>query len=94
MIAPMMLAGIPVADRHVLELARRLRSAALNDAAERLEDAYDREAKIVALTVAEREAIISVLNDCPDGLAELRATLLVEHSWRLQEGLTGSHETG
>ena len=37
--------------------------------AERLERAYDREAMIVALDVPNREAILRVLEECPEGLA-------------------------
>ena len=46
----MWLAGIPVADKAVLRLAASLREAGLIDTAELLERAYDREARIVALT--------------------------------------------
>jgi hypothetical protein len=52
-----------------------------------LEDAYDGERRVVALTIAEREPILRVLEDCPDGLAELRGVLLKEHEWRVREGL-------
>ena len=82
----MWLAGIPVADRAVLQLAASLREAELVDTAERLERAYDREARIVALDIPDREAILRVLEDCPEELAELRATLLQEHVWRQREG--------
>ena len=82
-----MLAGIPVDDRLVLELARRLHAAGFDDAAESLEGAYDGERRVVALTIAEREAILRVLEDCPDELAELRGVLLREHEWRMREGL-------
>jgi hypothetical protein len=82
-----MLAGIPVDDRLVLELARLLREAELNSTAEVLEDAYDHERHVVALTVPNREAIVRVLEDCPDELAELRGVLLREHAWRRSEGL-------
>ena len=34
-----------------------------------------------------REAILRMLEDCPEELAELRATLLQEHVWRKREGL-------
>ena len=81
------LAGIPVADKAVLRLAAKLREAELVDTAERLEQAYDREARIVALDVSDREAILSVLEECPEELLELRATLLQEHVWRKREGL-------
>ena len=55
--------------------------------AERLEHAYDHEARIVALDVTDREAILRVLEDAPEELLELRATLLQEHVWRQREGL-------
>ena len=80
-------AGIPVADNAVLRLAASLREAELIETAERLEHAYDREARIVALDVTDLEAILRVLEDSPEELLELRATLLQEHVWRLREGL-------
>ena len=83
----MWLAGIPVADKAVLHLAASLREAELTFTAERLERAYDREARIVALDNPDREAILRALEDCPEELAELRATLLQEHVWRQREGL-------
>ena len=86
-VAVIWLAGIPVADRAVLHLAASLREAELVFTAERLERAYDREARIVALDIPDREAILRVLEDCPEELAELRATLLQEHVWRQREGL-------
>jgi hypothetical protein len=55
--------------------------------AERLEDAYDQETKVLALTVPEREAILRALDDSPDGPAELRAVLLDQQVWRRREGL-------
>jgi hypothetical protein len=50
---------------------RLLCDAGFDDTAEWLEAAYDREAKIVALTITEREEIIRALDDPPDGLSEL-----------------------
>jgi hypothetical protein len=38
------------------------------------------------LTIPERE-ILRALEDCPPGLAELRAVLLQEHTWRQRDGL-------
>jgi hypothetical protein len=70
-----------------LHLAATLREGELVDTAERLEQPCDREARIVALDVPEREAILRVLEDCPEELLELRATLLQEHVWRQREGL-------
>ena len=72
----MYLVGIPVPGRLVLELARRLRDAELVETAERLEGAYDREARIVALEISDREGILRTLEDRPAGLKELRAVLL------------------
>ena len=83
----MWLAGIPVADKIVLRLAADLREAELVDTAEILERAYDHEARIVALDIPDREAILRVLEECPEELLELRATLLQEHVWRKREGL-------
>ncbi len=83
----MMLAGIPVADKGVLELARLLRDAGFDDTAARLEDAYDLETKVLALTIADREAILRTLEDPPEGLAELRGVLLAEHEGRVRQGL-------
>ena len=83
----MWLAGIPVADKTVFRLADSLREAELVDTAEILERAYDREARIVALDIPDREAILRVLEECPEEMLELRATLLQEHVWRQREGL-------
>ena len=55
----MWLAGIPVADKAVLQLAVSLREAELIFTAERLERAYDREARIVALERADGSAVSS-----------------------------------
>jgi hypothetical protein len=33
------------------------------------------------------EAVLRVLDDGPDELAELRGVLLREHAWRVSEGL-------
>ena len=82
-----MLAGVPVPDRLILTIAGSLRDADLDDTAERLENGYDRETKLLALSIAERDNILQVLVDCPDGLCELRAVLLSEQTWRAREGL-------
>ena len=55
--------------------------------AKRLEHAYDRNTRIVALGIPDREAILRMLDYCPNELAELRATLLQEHVSRHREGL-------
>ncbi len=41
----------------------------------------------MALDIPNREAILRVLEDCPEELVELRATLLQEHVWHKREGL-------
>ena len=65
-----------------------LREAELVDTAEVRQRAYDREDRIVAaLDVPYWEAILRVLEECPEELLELRATLLQEHVWRQREGL-------
>jgi len=83
----MMLAGIPVADKDVLELARLLREVEFDEVAVRLEGAWDAETKVLALTIEDRERILRALDDPPAGLAELRGVLLLEHEWRVREGL-------
>ena len=45
----MMLAGIPIRDRDVLELARLVREGGFVDVAEKLETGYDRETSVLAL---------------------------------------------
>jgi hypothetical protein len=62
------LAGVPVPDRDVLELTRRLRASGFLDTAEALELAYDSERRVVSLSVPDREAIMRTLEDCPDEL--------------------------
>ena len=76
-----------VRDQDILELAQLLRAAGFAETAERLEDAYDLETMILALTIAEREQIIRALDEPPEGLAELRTVLLREHEGRVREGL-------
>ena len=82
----MMLAGLSVADRHVIELAGKLRDAGCDDTAARLESGYEHQARLLALSVEERDEILAVLVDCPDGLGELRAVLVQQHEWRCGKG--------
>src|SRR4051812_2781926 len=82
----MFLAGIPVEDKLVLTIASKLGDAGLDSTAERLETAYDRGTMVLALEVRERDEILIVLVDCPEGLCELRATLLKQQLWRQREG--------
>jgi hypothetical protein len=71
----------------VSELARLLRKAGITGTAERLENAYDLETKVLALTISEREHLLRALDDPPGSLAELRGVLLVEHEGRTPGGL-------
>ncbi len=77
-------AGIPIRDELILELARLVDDEHLAD---RLETACGREVKVLALDIPERETIIRALEDPPAGLEELRGVLLREHEWRRREGL-------
>ena len=70
-----------------LEVAALAPRGRFEDVGERLETAYGREAKVLALTIADREAIIRALDDPPDLLAELRGVLLVEHEGWVVRGL-------
>jgi hypothetical protein len=82
-----MLAGLPVPDDAVADLARLVRGARADDLADRLDRAVADEVKLLALTLDERAIIVSSLEDPPDGLSELRAVLLADHQWRQREGL-------
>ena len=78
------LAGIPIRDQAVLALARLVDDP---DLAGKLETAYGRETKVLALTIPERTTILAALEDPPADLAELRGVLLRELAWLRQEGL-------
>lgn len=83
----MFLAGIDVRDKLIVPLAGILRDAGFVDTAERLETAYDREVRVLGLSPEEREEILRVLDDPPEGLTQLRAVLLSGfESWK-REGL-------
>lgn len=78
------LAGVPVRRELVEWLADRLEDEPAGD---RLQRALDLGTRILGVEVDEREQILSVLDDPPAGLAELRGVLLGEHEWRRREGL-------
>lgn len=46
------------------------------------------ETRLLAIDDDEVIAILAVMDDPPDGLEDLRATLLQEHIWRAREGLS------
>ena len=92
MLGRVMLAGLPVPNDRVAELAELARAGGAHDLADRLEGALDDGVALLALTMDERAIILAALEDPPDGLAELRAVLLNEHEWRQREGLDPSPE--
>ncbi len=77
------IAGIAVRRDLVEHLARVVDEPT----ASRLRRALDLETRLLGLEIAEREQILRALEDCPDGLGELRATLLQEHVGRKRDGL-------
>ena len=79
----MMLAGLPVPEDTIEELAAVVRLAGAVELANRLEQALDHEVKLLALSLDERALMLSTLEDPPPGLAELRAVLFNDHLWRL-----------
>ena len=83
----MELAGFAVADEHVLDLVDLLRDAGYERTAERLKWAVRYGDELVGLRIADRLAILDVLEDAPEGLAELRGVLTSEHRWRVRHGL-------
>lgn len=68
-VAGLVVAGIPVDDRAVLRLAASLREAEPVDTAEILEGALRQRARIVALEMPDREAILSDDRRLPRGLS-------------------------
>jgi hypothetical protein len=72
------LAGIPVNEadcKTLIDLLLRVGRAADLTAAAAIERGLAIDAKIVALSIADRNAILGVLDDPPLGLVELRAKL-------------------
>ena len=82
-----MLAGLPVQHQDALVLVRLLGQAGELDTAAQFSRAITDNEPDVPLNIYDREAVLSVLAECPAGLLELRATLLQEAAWREREGL-------
>jgi hypothetical protein len=87
MIGPIMLAGLEIRDSDVLALARQFRQSGFVETAGRLESAYDRETRLLALTLAERDEILRAIEDVPAGLATLRGQLLRDRERWVRDGL-------
>jgi len=81
------LAGFAVDDELVLDLVELLRDAGYDETAERLKWAVRYGDELVGLRIADRLAILDVLDDAPEGLADLRGVLTSEHRWRVRHGL-------
>jgi hypothetical protein len=78
----MRLAGIPISDDDIVMLIHLLHRVGRADdlaLAARLDRAIEPETKILALSHAERDTLLGVLDDPPDGLAELRGVLARDH---------------
>jgi hypothetical protein len=78
-----MLAGVCVSRN----LVRQLADVIDEPTAGTFEACLDAGRAVISLSIEGRERILRVLEDCPDGLAELRGVLLCEHEWRRREGL-------
>jgi hypothetical protein len=87
MLGNVQLAGVPIREEDVLEIAWVLRDGGFEELALRLEDAVRLETKVLALTIPEWEMILRMLDDPPTAaLAELRGVLVREHEWSVREG--------
>lgn len=81
----MFLAGIPIRDEFVLEVAKLVSDQEL---AAKLERAVDRDVSVLALTLEERMTILAALGEHPrPGLGDLRGTLHQQLEWRRAAGL-------
>ena len=70
----------------VVEVASRLFYAGRSKTAVKLVAAQREGLKHVSLSVDDRDAILSVLDDSPAGLEGLRGALLLDHERRRREG--------
>jgi hypothetical protein len=81
----MFLAGIPIRDEFVLEVAKLVSD---QDLAAKLERAVDRDVSVLALTLEERMTILASLGEHPQpGVGDLRAALHQQLEWRRAAGL-------
>jgi hypothetical protein len=81
------LAGIDLTEESVLALVVRLRRADLDEQADRIVHELMSMQTEVTLRDPDRIAILTVLDDPPDGLAELRGVLLRERVGAERDGV-------
>jgi hypothetical protein len=86
-IGDVLIAGLPVRGEDALVLIRLLERLGASEAAQRISNAIARDEHDITLRLADRDAALRVLAECPDGLLKLRATLHQQLLWRQQEGL-------
>jgi hypothetical protein len=66
----------------LIDLLLRVGRAVDHTAAAAIDRGISVQAKIIALSPSERDAILSVLDDPPEGLVELRGVLASDHRRR------------
>ena len=71
----MIVAGTHLEPSDVAALALKLREADMSECADRLEPNYQAGTKLFRLSGGERKAVFVALEDCPDDLRRLRASL-------------------
>ena len=81
------IAGIGVDGLAVIDLSDRLLHAGHTDTAVLLLIAHAAGDERVGLNINDREAVLDVLLDPPDGLCELRGALMVERVGQVRDGL-------
>ena len=71
----MIVAGTHLEPTDVATLARKLKEAGMGECADRLEADLQAGTKLFRLSGKERKAVFVALEDCPDDLRRLRASL-------------------
>ena len=69
----MIIAGVRLNDNDVIALAEKLRECGFVGEAGRLEAAYQTDASLFHLSADDQRAVLTVLEDCPAALTNLRA---------------------
>ena len=77
--------GIPIGDedlRTLVDLLQRVGRAADVDLAERILRNIEEQSTLLPLSPNERDTILSVVDDAPKGLAQLRGALALDSAYR------------